>query len=391
MCVEILDKNKVSFHGCWLVFTVAFIWSYNSCLSTIQSDPQTRSGFWLGGCFGFAAFLISILAHEAGHRTVSRIFKIPYPQKILFPFGDIIRSQLNPTPPEPILLIAIAGPAANLLLAATINVIRIFLTSRQVDSSTIAILENTVTLNLLTASINLIPCKPFDGGLFSYYASKGDESSSLKKLTILSKFIPIISIITGFTLIYQGELYKGVWCVLCGFIFQEALFSISNSILLSHLQLSPVAHIMRKNPVTVQSNISLKDFVSNYPFRFNAGIFPVITERKLQGCIDFSAVKAVPQNLWGKLRVADLTEKCSEKNTVSPTTEIIEAIKLLMESSSSKLLVLHYGELCGVLSRKDFSVFFHRCIFTESKHKTKNPKSTIVTPPGLTLVRTSPK
>lgn len=98
----------------------------------------------------------SVLLHELAHAYVARRFKIRTLDIIMYFLGGVARLERQPGLRED-LIIAAAGPAANLLLAAAFH----FLHSA---NPTVAHLHDLCQANLLLAFFNLLPALPLDGG-----------------------------------------------------------------------------------------------------------------------------------------------------------------------------------------------------------------------------------
>ena len=141
----------------------------------------------------YALFLVglfaSVLLHEMGHAFVGRRFGVRTTEIVMFPIGGLSRMERMLQPTEE-LLIAIAGPAVNLLLSFGIFVymysmhlavpIRLADLLQPTDANALARLAYG---NLVLAGFNLLPAFPMDGGrilraLLSYIRPE-DEATRL--------------------------------------------------------------------------------------------------------------------------------------------------------------------------------------------------------------------
>jgi Zn-dependent protease/predicted transcriptional regulator len=109
-----------------------------------------------------------VLLHELGHALTARRFGIHTPDITLLPIGGIARLERIPDQPKQELLIAIAGPLVNLIIA---GLLILFLHQRatasdlaQLNSPQVAMLAKLASVNLFLALFNLIPAFPMDGG-----------------------------------------------------------------------------------------------------------------------------------------------------------------------------------------------------------------------------------
>ncbi|MCC3279265.1 site-2 protease family protein [Arthrobacter sp. zg-Y40] len=147
---------------------LAYSWFLVAALIVAVFGPQVRQFFPNLGAgayavaFGYAILLLlSVLAHEVAHALIARAYRWPTTKIVLTLWGGHTQfGDLRSTPGRS-LLVALAGPAANFLLAlAGYGVLRIL------PSGTVGWLVAAVFTyaNLLVAVFNVLPGLPLDGG-----------------------------------------------------------------------------------------------------------------------------------------------------------------------------------------------------------------------------------
>jgi Zn-dependent protease/CBS domain-containing protein len=122
---------------------------------------------WSGLLFMILLFLC-VLAHEFGHIFTARAFGVPTPDVTLLPIGGVARLARIPEEPWEEFLIAIAGPAVNVVIAVVLMAFAGAHLDAQhlstVESSRIGMIDRLAEVNLFLAAFNMIPAFPMDGG-----------------------------------------------------------------------------------------------------------------------------------------------------------------------------------------------------------------------------------
>lgn len=109
------------------------------------------------------AFLLvaSVALHEYGHALAARRFGIRTQHITLYPFGGIAAIEDIPEDPDTETVIALAGPAVNLGLAAVGGLVMTYTEPFLLVS---AVAKAFALANLSMGLFNLIPAFPMDGG-----------------------------------------------------------------------------------------------------------------------------------------------------------------------------------------------------------------------------------
>jgi Zn-dependent protease/predicted transcriptional regulator len=113
------------------------------------------------------AIFVCVVLHEFGHILTARRFGIVSPVITLLPIGGVADMDRMPDKPGQELLIAIAGPAVNLVIAVALIV---FLGAAdvsdaiQIGDPSVNLLKRLAAVNIFLAAFNLIPAFPMDGG-----------------------------------------------------------------------------------------------------------------------------------------------------------------------------------------------------------------------------------
>lgn len=133
-----------------------------------------------GAVFGIALMVllfVCVILHELGHSLVAKVFDIPVRQIVLLPLGGVAQITKNPDKPLHELLIAIAGPLVNVVIAILLLAMLGFSAAPQMltghgllpdtmnsTPSLATLLSWLLMANIGLAIFNLIPAFPLDGG-----------------------------------------------------------------------------------------------------------------------------------------------------------------------------------------------------------------------------------
>ncbi len=110
---------------------------------------------------------VCIVLHELGHVMAARRYGVQTPDITLLPIGGVARLSRIPERPGQELVIALAGPAVNVVIAAFLYFVLgalPTLAGTDIESPGTDILQRLASVNLFLVLFNLIPAFPMDGG-----------------------------------------------------------------------------------------------------------------------------------------------------------------------------------------------------------------------------------
>jgi len=211
---------------------------------------DVRGVLWF---FFFAMLLfICVVIHEFGHALTARRFGVETKDIILSPLGGLAR--LNRLPDKPIqeFLIAIAGPATNVVIAILLFPIIWFSPSMTflIEDSADVLFTKPVNLlpllfytNITLVIFNMIPAFPMDGGrvLRSLLAMYLDRLKATRVAVVIGQVFGLLFLIGA---IFLGELILGLIGV---FVFFMATAEWRSAKMDSLLRSKRVEEVMRPN------------------------------------------------------------------------------------------------------------------------------------------------
>ncbi len=126
------------------------------------------AGFWFGALL-ICALFVCVTLHELGHSLVAQRFGVGVKEIVLLPIGGMAQLKSEPKKPWHELLIAVAGPLVNVIIA---GILLALLRPASVDEfeaafatpSLRAFGSTLLFLNVTMALFNMIPALPMDGG-----------------------------------------------------------------------------------------------------------------------------------------------------------------------------------------------------------------------------------
>lgn len=286
---------------------------------------------------------VCVALHELGHAVAARSQGIPISDITLHPFGGMTRLARRPQRPMAELLMAVAGPAVNLVIAALIAGLSggtIFAPGRNV------MLHLTAGLfwaNLIIAGFNLLPAFPLDGGRILRSALAGRLGWCRATIWAAS-----FGQILAFCLIFAG-FFHSPWLILAGvLILPGASAELQRAQTLRELRSTKVGDVMITHIEPVSADTPLEHMAA---FSRHEPLleYPVTDEGRVIGYL--SAAR-----LWAALRSANSAGVARDAMLpVSPEittdTPLGNALEILRHATAQAApIVTTTGELVGMVT-----------------------------------------
>ena len=349
---------EVKVDASWLVIAFLVTWSLASGFFPHYFPNLDQSTYWLLGVLGAIGLFASILFHEFWHSWVARGYGMPMHGITLFIFGGI--SEMHDEPPSPKIefFVAVVGPLSSIVLGFIFAGLELLSEGAEWPAHYSGIFGYLALINWVVAGFNLIPAFPLDGGRIlrsALWKWKNDLRRATQLATGAGEVFGVILIVLGVVSILTGNIVGGVWYVIIGmFLRGSAQMAYKQLIMKQTLKGDPVRKHMSPDPVTVSPDVPVNELVEDYFYKYHFKMFPVVDNGQLRGCVHSKQLKEIGREKWAGMKVADLAGQCSEENTVSPDTDVMDALSHMRRSGNSRMLVVDEGgRLAGVVALKD--------------------------------------
>ena len=154
---------------------------------------------------------ICVVLHEYGHALMARKYGVKTRDIILSPIGGVARLEKIPEEPYKELLIAIAGPLVNVVIAILLSTLTLIIFSGGIlpSAENLELLKYpsefirfVIVMNIALFVFNLIPAFPMDGGriLRSLLAMKWGRVKATRIAAFVGRILAIGFVIFGVTI-----------------------------------------------------------------------------------------------------------------------------------------------------------------------------------------------
>lgn len=348
---------RVSLDYTWFLLAILIVWSLaRGYFPGVITDLPPETAL-LMGIFGALGLFASIILHEFSHALVARRFDIPMSGITLFVFGGVAEMEAEPPDAKSEFLMAIAGPIASFVLGGLFYSIALALPDATANAPLSAVFLYLGLINGVLATFNLIPAFPLDGGRVLRAAVwwwTGDLQKATKMAAATGRLLGSLLMALGVFSIVTGSFLAGMWQALIGlFIIGAARSSEVHAILSAVLENVPVRRLMVANPISIPAETTIRDLIETYFYRYSHKAFPVTRDGRLAGCVRLGDVGRVAAGDRARLTAGDLAAMNGIDATVRPDASVLDALKIMRDQNTSRLMVTENGTLRGMLTMRD--------------------------------------
>jgi Zn-dependent protease/predicted transcriptional regulator len=324
----------------------------------VAYGPRHNWGDVLYGIIFILCLFGIIVLHELGHALTARRFGIKTRDITLLPIGGVARLEKMPEDPKQELLVALAGPAVNVVLALILLPIVLGFglmpsTFEEFifDQSFLGrnLLFQLLAVNVTLVLFNLLPAFPMDGGrvLRALLAMSMDYVQATRTAAMIGQMMAI-----GFGLI--GLFVPGMILLLLVAVFVWAGAAAEAGAVQFKAGLSgiPVGHAMIREFTTLVPDDTLATASRRILDGFQAD-FPIVAGGKVVGILTRDAVLQGLSEAGPQGRVEPFMR--TDFETVGPREMMEPVLEKLKTGCCAVLPVLDNGELVGLVTPENVS------------------------------------
>lgn len=327
-------------------FFLLLAWIVMSHVMSNKTPTELASGLLL-----VVAVFAIVVAHELGHALAARSFGIGTRNIVLLPIGGVASLERMPEKPGQELIVAIAGPAVNVVLAAIFGAAALAMGNLPHPLALTlvggSILYKLFFINVSLAVFNMIPAFPMDGGrvlraALSY--GMGRERATIAAAQIGQAF----AMLFGFV----GLFVNPMLMLVAVFVWMGAQQESAAVQVRSSLHGLPVSSATITDFVTVASNEPLGSAVEHVLARAQHE-FPVIDDGRLVGVLTRSDVVRGLADRGPRTRVGDAMHR--KFATATPEESLEEAMSRLVGDDVAPVMVMKDDVLVGMLTTENLA------------------------------------
>lgn len=286
---------------------------------------------------------VAVVLHELTHSYVALGYGVEIESIVLLPIGGVSAMKEMPKDPHQELMIAVAGPLVNLVLAAALYPL-LLIFGNSLSPGLNFLLYYFILMNLLLGGFNLLPAFPMDGGrvLRAYLAERMSFVKATEMAASIGKSLAV-------TMAIIGIFFNPFLILIAIFVYlgadQESKMVLLNTL----LEGINVKDIMTGEVKTVKPTDTVEN-VLKVMFQHRHMGYPVYDDGKLLGIITFHDLSPVPEEKK-KLLVEEFMTQ--DVLVTSPDEDVATVLGKLNLNNVGRLPVIEEDKLVGIISKTD--------------------------------------
>jgi Zn-dependent protease len=287
-----------------------------------------------------------IVLHEFGHALTARHYGIRTSDITLLPIGGLSRMERMPDVPMQELLVALAGPAVNAVIAVGLFAVGVASGARPgihaFSWTGGSFLNNLMVANFWLLVFNLLPAFPMDGGriLRALLATRLEYSLATLVAARVGQFMAFVFGFVGlFTDPFLVFIALFVWL---GAEQESATVQMHNSLGAIPVQQAMLTHfqtLLPDDPLSKAVEHVLDGWQQDFPVVFGERVLGILTRGDLIRALTKGGVES---------RVRDVMIR--DSLTVDSHEMLEKALATMREAKTRSVPVLHDGQLVGLLT-----------------------------------------
>lgn len=299
---------------------------------------------------------ITVLLHELGHALTAKRYNIKTKDITLLPIGGIARLERLPENPLEELVVAIAGPFVNFMLAF---ITQFFITIPQDSEELLVLLSSGINannfflnfyiVNLTLAVFNLIPAFPMDGGrvLRALLAFRMNRNTATQIAARIGQLIALCFILIG--------IFSNPILILIGlFVLFSAQVETESVEFKNLLKGYTVRDVVMKEYQTIEADDTIKKAIVIL-LESEHRKFLVTQNDKLVGTLNKNQIIKALSEKGEEEFIYNVMDRSLAYIDIN--TQLEKVIERLYEKKASVLIVNENDQLAGILDADNLSEF----------------------------------
>ncbi len=312
------------------------------------------AGAAIGGVLFFAGLFVCVLLHEYGHALAARRYGIATRDITLLPIGGLARLERMPDKPWQEFIVALAGPAVNVVIAGGLFAGLFLRSSWQLPSelsvTSGGFLERMLVANVFLVVFNLLPAFPMDGGrvLRSLLAMRMEHAHATDIAAAIGKGMAVLF---GFAGLFGNPMLLLIALFVWIGATQEAAAA--------QMKSSFAGASVREAMLTEFRALAPQDSLADATRLLLAGSqtdFPVVSGGRVVGILDHAALFQALREGGDRALVGDVMR--SEFVTLRADQSLDEALAEARAERGLTMAVIEDGRFVGLLTPENVGEFF---------------------------------
>jgi Zn-dependent protease/CBS domain-containing protein len=308
----------------------------------------------LNGVLFVVAVFATVVLHELGHALAAKRFGIDTKDITLLPIGGIARLERMPREPRQEMIVALAGPAVNVAIAAVLYLV-LMLSGGMPD-----LIEGTalsegflergffarlLAVNILLVLFNLIPAFPMDGGrvLRAFLAMRTDDyAEATERAARVGRFFALLFGMLGLFVLGNPILVfvaLFVWLAAAGEAAAVQTSVMLDGVPIQRMMITDVETLSPDDPLSRPVRLILDGFQQD---------FPVVSGGVVQGMLTRAALLKALAERGDQTPVGAVMDRDFQQ--AGPGEQADDVLTRLRACGCHSIPVIRNGQLLGVLT-----------------------------------------